>query len=163
VVGRDADRERLRRTYRSLGLGELVAAVVFTVVALRWMGLGADRATSAALWSALVPLLVILVQAGAYWLVARNWVIKGEMPSGLARLYQAFRVIDLVLLAAGLVGVLIWRPADLLGTAGDSDHLADRSGRVHQLLRDATRLPAQSVVRRGWSARHAALDARRHV
>ena len=117
MVGRDADRERLRRKYRSLGLGELVAAVVFTVVALRWLSLGADRATSAALWSALVPLLVILVQAGAYWLVARNWVLRGEMPRGLARLYRAFRVIDVVLLAAGLVGVLIWRPADPLGTA----------------------------------------------
>ena len=60
---------------------------------------------------------MILVQAGAYWLVARNWVMRGEMPRGLARLYRAFRVIDVVLLVAGLVGVLIWRPADVLGTA----------------------------------------------
>ena len=107
----------MRRRYRSLGLGELVAAVVVAVVALRWLGLGADRATSAALWSALAPLLVILIQAGTYWLLARNWVLRGEMPGGLARLYRAFRVINVLLLAAGLVGVLIWRPADMLGTA----------------------------------------------
>jgi hypothetical protein len=106
----------LRRKYQSLGLGELVAAVVFTVVALRWLGPGADRATSAALWSALAPLLVILIQAGVYWLLARTWVPRGEMPGGLAVLYRAFRVIDVLLLVAGLVGVLIWRPADMLGT-----------------------------------------------
>jgi hypothetical protein len=117
VLGADADRERLRRKYQSLGLGELTAAVVFMVIALRWLGLGADRATSAALWSALAPLLVILIQAGSYWLLARTWVPRGEMPAGLARLYRAFRVIDILLLVAGLIGVLIWRPADVLGTA----------------------------------------------
>ena len=63
-----------------------------------------------------MPLLVILVHAGAYWLLARDWVMRGEMPRGLARLYRAFRAIDAVLLVAGLVGVLVWRPADVLGT-----------------------------------------------
>jgi hypothetical protein len=117
VVEEGVDRERLRRKYRSLGVGELVAAAVFTLVAFRWLGLGADRAMSAAVWSALTPLLVILIQAGAYWLLARAWVLRGEMPSGLARLYRAFLVVDLVLLVAGLVGVLVWRPADVLGAA----------------------------------------------
>lgn len=116
MFGADADRQRLRRKYQSLGLGELAAAVVFAVIALRWLGLGADRATSAALWSALTPLLAILIQAGCYWLLARTWVLRGEMPGGLARLYRAFRVIDVLLLVAGLVGILIWRPADGPGT-----------------------------------------------
>jgi hypothetical protein len=55
---------------------------------------------------------VILVQAGGYWLLARGWVQRGPMPSGPAKLYRAFRLIDAVLLAAGLAGVLAWANGD---------------------------------------------------
>ena len=53
----------LRREYLRLGSGELAAAAVFAAVATRL----ADRA-GPALWAAAAPLLVILVDAGAYWL-----------------------------------------------------------------------------------------------
>lgn len=104
----DDRREALRRTYRKLGVGELVAAAMFAFIALAkspddWEG-------RAAAWSALAPLLVILVQAGVYWLLARAWVDQRPMPHGLANLYRSFRVLDPVLLLAGLVGVLAWAP-----------------------------------------------------
>ncbi|MDV3220304.1 hypothetical protein [Intrasporangium sp.] len=101
----------MRRRYLSLGLGELASAFLFLVVAsnLTVTRLGAGR-DALAVWSALVPLLVVLVQAGAYWLLARDWVGRAPMPAATARLYRTFRVGDVVLLAAGLVGVLTWWP-----------------------------------------------------
>ena len=71
---------------------------------------------AAALWSALIPLLVILIQAGSVLAAPRNWALRGAMPPG-TRGSTGPSGIDVVLLAAGLVGVLIWRPADVLGTA----------------------------------------------
>ena len=110
-------RPELRRKYLSLGLGELVAALVFAaiaaaVVAPRFSG----DTDAAALWSALIPLLVILVQAGVYWLAARNWVDRGPMPAAWAGAYRLFRVADAVMLAAGLLGVVVWWP-DSVGAA----------------------------------------------
>ncbi len=69
-----------------------------------------------ALWWALTPLLVILVQAGIYWLLARTWVLLRPMPSTIARVYRALRAGDAVLLAAGLAGVVLWCP-DSFGSA----------------------------------------------
>ncbi|MBS3693643.1 MULTISPECIES: hypothetical protein [Rhodococcus] len=101
----------LRRRYLSLGLGELAAAAVFAAVAV---GVVMPRLEgpkdSAALWSALAPLLVILVQAGVYWLLARGWVEQAPMPARLAALYRVFRVLDVLLLAIALLGVVIWLP-----------------------------------------------------
>jgi len=107
----------LRRKYLNLGVGELVAAMVFAVVAAAFITprLG-DPSGAAALWSALIPLLVILVQAGAYWLAARGWVNRRPMPAGFAAVYGVFRVVDLAVLAAGLAGVLVWWP-ESIGTA----------------------------------------------
>lgn len=100
-------RERCRR----LGTGELAAAAVFAGTA-GWVVAPRTSSTSdvAALWSALVPLLVVLVQGGAYWLLARRWVLTSVMPRPLARLFTVFRSTNRVLLAAGLVGVLFWLP-----------------------------------------------------
>ena len=107
-------RRRARRQYLSLGLGELVAATVFATATTAAVAPRPSSSTvAAAVWSALIPLLLVLVQAGAYWLLARGWVGVSQMPSGLARLYRAFNVIDPVLLAAGLVGVLMWWPDNL--------------------------------------------------
>jgi hypothetical protein len=107
----DERRIDLRRTYLRLGTGELAAAAIFAVVAAGSvaprLGTPSDRA---ALWSALAPLLAVLVQAGGYWLAARTWVGETAMPSPLARTYLAFRAVDPVLLGAGLVGVLAWWP-----------------------------------------------------
>jgi asparagine N-glycosylation enzyme membrane subunit Stt3 len=101
----------LRRKYWSLGTGELVAAVGFGLLAALFvvprMG---DRQDAAALWSALIPLLVVLVQAGVYWLLARNWVERSPMPKPVAAVYRCFRILDVAVLLAGLVGVVVWIP-----------------------------------------------------
>ncbi|MFW2242373.1 hypothetical protein ACVH9Z_23805 [Rhodococcus opacus] len=61
----DERRETLRRKYLSLGTGELAAAAVFAAVSVvAVMPRVEIRQDSAALWSALIPLLVLLVQAG---------------------------------------------------------------------------------------------------
>ena len=107
----------MRRKYLSLGTGELVAAAVFAAVAVSVvMPRLETRQDSAALWSALAPLLIILVQAGAYWLLARNWVERAPMPTSLAALYRAFRALDAGFLGVGLLGVLAWLP-DQVGVA----------------------------------------------
>lgn len=61
MVGEQGD--ALRRKYLSLGTGELVAAVVFAMVAVTVVGPRLGRPAEAALWSALAPLLLVLVQA----------------------------------------------------------------------------------------------------
>lgn len=100
-----------RARYQRLGTGELAAAAVFAATAA-WAV--APRMSSpsdvAALWSALVPLLVVLVQGGSYWLLARRWVLVSTMPRPLARLFAVFRFTNRALLAVGLVGVLLWLP-----------------------------------------------------
>ena len=109
----------LRRRYLSLGLGELFAAVVFIWVASVSVLPLLERPSDAlAFWSALVPLLVILVQAGVYWLLARRWVRQGTMPRGLAAIYRGFRVLDAVLLLAGLIGIIVWFPAHPFAVIG---------------------------------------------
>jgi hypothetical protein len=118
----DRRREELRGKYLKLGTGELAAAITFALVSTTFVlpTLSHPR-DQAALGSALAPLLIILMQAGAYWLLARNWVELQPMPASLAGIYRAFRITDVALLAAGLVGVLVWWPphpgAALLVTA----------------------------------------------
>lgn len=102
---RTAINSRLQR----LGSGELVAAAVFAL-------LGARVASSAALlafalWSALVPLLVVLAQAGVYWLVRSR---TSRLPPALVATYRGFRVVNLGLLTLGLAGVVLWWPAEPL-------------------------------------------------
>ena len=99
-------REVRRRKYLSLGVGELAAAAVFAAVLPRLVG-PEDRW---AVWFALIPLLVVLLQAGGYWLLARAWVARRPMPASLATVYRAFRWADAMLLTGGLVGVLLWLP-----------------------------------------------------
>jgi hypothetical protein len=72
---RDERRARLRGKHLELGAGELVAAAVsaaVAVVVLIVMPRLEDSRVDLALWAALTPLLVTLVQAGAYWLLART-------------------------------------------------------------------------------------------
>jgi hypothetical protein len=104
-------RAALRRRYLSLGSGELAAAAVFVVLGAATIGPRLrDGSERLALWSALIPLTVILVQTGGYWLLARGWVGRAEMPEPLARLYRVLRIVNVVLLMAGLGGVIIWAP-----------------------------------------------------
>ncbi|MGB2721853.1 MAG: hypothetical protein WBG53_03170 [Rhodococcus sp. (in: high G+C Gram-positive bacteria)] len=107
-------REALRRRYLSLGLGELAAAAVFLAVALT-MAIPRldDQQDRLALWSALVPLLIVLVQAGIYWLLARSWVEHHPMPVFLRGVYRVCRIVDVALLAGGLVGIVVWFPAGI--------------------------------------------------
>ena len=72
------------------------------------LGTDSDRF---ALWAALVPLVVILVQAGIYWLSACTWIGGGRMPRAMRILYRWFRGLDPVLLAAGLISVLAAPPS----------------------------------------------------
>src|SRR5699024_1460407 len=105
-----ADRtHEMRRRYTSLGLGELCAAGVFAAVAVAQPIPLAPPATLA-LWCALGPLLAVLLQAGVYWLLARRWVGRAAMPARAARGYRWARVLDPVLLAVGLVGIVLARP-----------------------------------------------------
>ncbi|RXZ85993.1 hypothetical protein ESP50_12350 [Agromyces atrinae] len=104
-------RARVLARYRSLGSGELFAAAVFAFLAWFAVAPWLSSRESLALVSALVPLLVVLVQAGVYWLLARAWVGRGSMPTSLARLFGALRIFTAVLLAIGLVGVIAWWPS----------------------------------------------------
>lgn len=103
--------ESLRRQYTSLGLGELTAAAVFAgVAASGLLPVTGTRTGALSLWSALVPLLAVLVQAGVYWLLARSWAGRTRMPRCVAAVYRFLRVLNPILLAAGLVGVIAWFP-----------------------------------------------------
>ncbi|MFD7310786.1 hypothetical protein [Promicromonospora sp. NPDC059942] len=103
---------RLRRTYLSLGLGELVSVAVFVVVQ-PVVAARLDDDGGRALWWALTPLLVVLVQGGAYWLAARTWLPgagRPGMPRRVAMAYRVFRVLNPVLLVVCLAGLLLTGP-----------------------------------------------------
>ncbi|SED88921.1 hypothetical protein [Ruania alba] len=96
-----------RAAYLRLGTGELAATLAFAVGYL----LLRDRFSpddQLGLAAAIVPLLLILVQAGIYWLLARRWVGVDAMPAGLAELYSSFRWVNPIVLAVSL-GVLVWQ------------------------------------------------------
>lgn len=100
-------RDELRRKYLSLGLGELGAAAVFVISALVSAVPRLEGPERAALWAGLGPLVVILTQAGVYWLLARRWVGRAPMPPGPAAWYGAFRLGNPLLLLGGLA-TLAW-------------------------------------------------------
>lgn len=95
-----------RRLVR-LGSGELVAAGVLAFVAAR--GIAADPGVAPPLLSALLPLLVVLLQAGVYWLVRSR---TRSLAAVIVTTYRVFRVLDAALLVLGLTGVLLWWPAE---------------------------------------------------
>lgn len=101
MVETDNRRSALRRKYLSLGLGELAAVAVFVYAALAVIAprLGSTQA-GVSFVVGVAPLILVLSQAGAYWLLARTWVLIRPMPRGLARLYRTFQVLDVFVLAA---------------------------------------------------------------
>ena len=103
MVEPDDRREVLRRKFLSLGLGELATVVAFIYIALWVVGPKVrDERTMVTFMVALAPLLLVLSQAGAYWLLARTWVKVRPMPHPLGVLYRLFRVLNvLVIVAAG--------------------------------------------------------------
>lgn len=100
----------LRRRYFSLGTGELTAAAVFTLGILRLAQTWPDAGI--ALAAASGPMLLVLVVAGAYWLLARSWVGVRLMPRPLALALRALRWALPPLLATGAVVVVLRWPAD---------------------------------------------------
>lgn len=108
-------RARWRRRYLSLGWGEWAAAAVFAVVAATVLAPRLDGRAAQALWWALGPLLLVLVQAGAYWLLARSWVGLGTMPPRVARAFRVCRLLGPAVLLLGAVGVLANHPAGATG------------------------------------------------
>lgn len=124
MVATEDRRAALRRRYLSLGIGELAAVVVLAFAALTVVvpRLGSDQAVASFL-VAMVPLVLVLCQAGAYWLLARTWVEVRTMPTSLARVYRALQILDVVVLFAagvyialdlsstrwaGTIAVLVW-------------------------------------------------------
>lgn len=94
-------------------MGELTAAAVFGFVGFsNVIPMANSGSTRKALWSASAPLVAILVQGAAYWLLAMSWAGRGTMPRKVALVYRVFRIANPVLLAAGLVGALVWLPSD---------------------------------------------------
>ena len=96
------DRHRaLRRKYLSLGTGELAAVAMFTYSAV-WVitpRLSHDE-QALTFMAGVAPLVLVLSQAGAYWLLARRWVTVRPMPRRLARLYRVFETLDVLVLVA---------------------------------------------------------------
>lgn len=108
-------RVELREKYLSLGSGEWMSVASFSIAGiLGTQRLGSTSDTALAIWAGLAPLLVILMQAGTYWLLARSWVGGGRMPAQLARTFRGFRIVDAVLLVIGLIGVMIWWPSNVM-------------------------------------------------
>lgn len=111
----DERRKALRRTYLRLGSGELAASIVLLYFAGYFTPRLQNPLDAVALWSAVIPLLAVLVQAGVYWLKARSWVGRAAMPAELARLYRRLRGANVVVLALGLVGIIVCWPENLAG------------------------------------------------
>ena len=107
-------RQQLRRRYLSIGTGELAAAAVFTFLAVTVVvPLLPGPNVARAVGSALLPLLIILVEGSGYWLLARSWVGRTSMPQTIAAVYRMLRLLDPLLLLLGLVGVFVWWPGHL--------------------------------------------------
>lgn len=91
-----------RQRLLSLGTGEFVGASMIVLATGLWLAPLVGPSDALALWLAVFPLVLVLVQAGAYWLSARRW-LPGRMPRRLASAYRLFRLVDPVLIAAGAV------------------------------------------------------------
>lgn len=110
----DERRDELRSAYLRLGTGELAAAAVFLVVAVSVVVPGVSEEDGrVAVWFALAPLLLMLVQAGAYWLLARSWVMRAPMPRPLATTYRVAGPVTGAALVVGLVGVVSFWPGSV--------------------------------------------------
>ena len=114
---------QLRSRYLNLGLGELAAATVFALVALMWRSRLESSGAVAALWWALLPLLFVLLQASAYWLLMRSRMPVGKaqaapdrMPHMAARCFRGLRLLTPVALITGLVGVIVNAPSGAIAT-----------------------------------------------
>lgn len=106
----DTGAEHRRAQFTSLGWGELLAALAFVLAAVAWSSRLDSSGAVLALWVALVPLLVVLVQAGVYWLAARRWVGCGVMSLPMAHVYRWFRLLDPALLLAAAVVIMVVGP-----------------------------------------------------
>jgi hypothetical protein len=105
----DTPAYRLRRRLLNLGSGELVAAVVFA-----WLSLFASREDPVGrigLPLATVGLVLVLMEGGCFWLLARSWVPRGRMPRAVARIYLALRWVMPLILILSAVGLAMRWPS----------------------------------------------------
>lgn len=101
-------RTAIRRRYLSLGLGELAAAASVGVV---WYLVVRRYDDTATVVVALAVLAWVLVQGGAYWLVALRWIPGGRMPSSVASIHRVFRIVNIGMLAGAAAGIVWWFPS----------------------------------------------------
>lgn len=109
----ESDRRVKRRCqYLQLGVGELTAVALFIWAARFVFQPRLDDTDTVCLWCAVAPLLVIVLQAGVYWLAARRWVNKNPMPRMWAKTYFWCARGNVLMLAASACGVVAWWPSD---------------------------------------------------
>lgn len=104
---------RARQRYLSLGLGELTAAALGIVLAVGILPPYFDGpGEKIGLWSALGPLLLILLHAGVYWLLARSQLGRPlpTLPRWFARRTRNAIAIHPILLLAGFGGLIATFP-----------------------------------------------------
>jgi hypothetical protein len=105
----DTTANRLRRHLLNLGSGELAAAFAFA-----WLGVfaGRDDPTGrVGLPLAAVGLVVVLVEGGCFWLLARGWMPCRRMPRTLARIYLTLRWVTPLIFVLSAIGLAMWWPS----------------------------------------------------
>ena len=105
----DTAAHRLRRRLLNLGSGELAAALVFA-----WLSVFAGRDDSPGrigLPLATIGLVVVLIEGGCFWLLARRWVPGGRMPRTAARTYLMLRWATPLILVLSAVGLALRWPS----------------------------------------------------
>jgi hypothetical protein len=105
----DTPAYRLRRRLLNLGSGELVAALVFA-----WLSYFASRDDPPGrigLPLATVGLILVLIEGGCFWLLARSWVPRGRMPRAMARIYLTLRWATPLILVLSAVGLAMRWPS----------------------------------------------------
>lgn len=102
----------IRARLLKLGTGELVAAAVFVGVVAGSVQPKVGAAAARPLWFAVAPLVLVLLQAGCYWLLRRRW-LPGAPPSWFGLVAQVLRVANPVVLLG--CGIAAWATASSAG------------------------------------------------
>jgi hypothetical protein len=60
---------------------------------------------------ATVGLVLVLIEGGCFWLLARSWVPRGRTPRAVARIYLTLRWATPLMLVLSAVGLAMWWPS----------------------------------------------------